>query len=173
MKNIIKFETKQSCLSCNKYGFFTQNVYNKDYSCPLCGQDSITFNKLFKAFAGNDSDQFDDYDDSPDENLPISTWSLNWSEDNLFWYYCPWCFIVFQLGCTHMDKSRPLLNTHFISKYIYQNQTYNGMPQFESQYDAQNKLSDIKVIQTICPNRNWICINYNSSNEREPCDQSP
>jgi len=138
MKNLIKLNTLAKCYSCNKNMFVCYTPNGADYkTCPLCTRGDF-YNLCNEE---EDKKYFEKY--------------VN-DNDNIYTQYnfCKFCKIIFKLGCIHAQEgcTESCYNAHLISKYKYKDETYDGMPQFDSVDEWYNELNNIIIL-------NWICIN--------------
>lgn len=134
MKNVNNIQTIVKCDKCNQGGFFIHNrssCFGDYYSCPLC--NSNTYNP--------------DYDYNKLNEIDFE--------------FCSTCNIMFEYGCTHANEGCDwnITNAHFICKYEYKNNIYNGMPQFDNFEDWIRNVDDVKILEMVCLNNGYHCTN--------------
>ena len=142
MKNIITFNNNVKCSSCDLNGFFCYTPKGGDYiTCPLCNNPEYGTYTVKPEY---DINKF--YDDENDLRNIL---------------YCDSCRILFKLGCIHAENgcSQSIFNGHLIGKWQDKttNETYNGMPQYDSLDEWYNEVNNIKILGWICPNKSWHC----------------
>jgi hypothetical protein len=130
MKNIVSLDTKVKCCYCKQQGFFCSSI--DEYSCPRCDHLEI-WDDIYKTFKGDDI--------------------------RCVYTFCKYCNIIYELGCMHGENGCcfAIRNAHFIKKYEYEGDVYEGMPQFENEEEWLREAPKIKVLEQICPNKRLIC----------------
>lgn len=93
--------------------------------------------------------------------------------DNLI--YCPSCKVLFEPGCIH-DKNDDIWNAHVISKFMYQDKIYDGMPQFENFEELLQTKKDVHILEMTCLHDAYKCFDskqYNCKMTKIPRTKPP
>lgn len=142
MKNLIQVKTNVKCFGCSKNAFFCLTPCGADFTtCPMCGAfDHLNSQNDNEKYEFLYEEEFDD-----DNRIKFS--------------FCDKCKIMYLVGCTHSMEgcSDNVYNAHVIGKWMYKNEEYTGMPQFNNIDEWFDKANDVQVLQLICINDNLIC----------------
>jgi hypothetical protein len=144
MRNIVSFDTKVNCSLCGQKGFYSEG--HEDPRCPRCNIP-VFYNDIYDTFKDDDI--------------------------RVLYDFCDTCKIVFDhSGCNHAENGCDwqIYNAHFISKYEHEGDVYEGMPLFENEEEWLKEGGKIKILETICPNKNSICPKACYPKDKHPQD---
>lgn len=177
MKNITNIMNVVTCTQCEKNGFFTKAFKFKQMDsyykieCPFCKYDCYwTF--CYPMIECGKCHRIGEYDGDKDhaflENYCLCIYCNN-DENNKLLSCCSKCRVFFVLGCLHTkDNDVDIFNAHLIRKweYIPEKSIHIGMPQVETLEEH----SDIRVLEWVCPNNNWVCESHDNNKEKCGCN---
>lgn len=187
MRNVILTDKpKHKQCSCGEYGFFSKvdsGCFSSDLNtCPICNsydyvcQGDVDFhmhrvNPTLKNADPKWIEWFGEMADGGDEEYEDEedTFYLSYGKysRNLF---CPNCKILFRSGCVHGIGSKCVsasTNAHLIGEWKLQDgdETFVGMPVFDSIQEWYDLIPRIVILKWICPNKASRCTNNHYSYE--------
>lgn len=145
MKNLIQqLNTTAECRNCDKKGFYCYTPRGADWqTCPFCKTGDFVY------YTENTTEWDKYYSDFDDLEPPMTK----------FYPFCHKCNIIYDVGCTHAVNgcTDDTYNGHVIAKWKHNDQTYTGMPQFESADEWLAEVNNIEILEWTCPNNGIHC----------------
>jgi hypothetical protein len=166
MRNIKTLPADVKCIECKKGGYF---VYVEDNwatarTCPCCGRGDIVGGSDGRFQSGEKPYVcFQKMFDRDYPELVKDGKIRKFYDEKVHYlrktYFCPYCKILYYEGCVHAENgcSASVYNGHFVKKWSWRGEVYNGMPQFDSINEWYNEIKNVEVMEVGCGNNGLHC----------------
>ena len=148
MKNIVSHQSKVGYI-CNPDECENTN------RCPFCGGYNATYDNIHHKL---------------DFLREQYEWPCN---DPPYYLYCSSCKTIYNHGCDYTDQNKygHVFNAHLVGKYMFNGDTYIGMPYYENVDEWIEMSPKVTILEWVCPNEGKVDpkATYTEEERKEYC----